>query len=198
MKFTVYSKKTGEVLFSGEGQNPEVMEDEERAVALGVQKERGWIDEVGQFHPMPERPDVSFEWDWGVKQWVDKTTLEDLRSIKLAHVNKERERRIAAPIEYQGRMLDSNARAQSNISNKISEITAREAIGSVMPAEMLVWRDAENETITFESQDKMKNWLLGLLIAITERGTAAYAWSWQVKEQVNAVATREELDAIQW
>lgn len=198
MKFTVYSKSTGEVLFSGEGQNPEVFENDERAVALGVACPAGWVDAVGQHHPLPEQPSPDHVWSWETKEWTDPRTLAQFRAIKLHAIEQERDRRIGAPVAYQGRMVDADARAQSNITNKINEILAREQVGDPMPAAMMIWRDADNLNVTFADQGEMKAWLQGLVIAITQRGTEAYAWSWQMKAAVEQVSSRDELDAITW
>ena len=108
------------------------------------------------------------------------------------------ERRIAAPIEYQGRMLDSNARAQSNISNKINEINARIQTGQAMPESLMMWLDANNQVVTFDSQEQMRDWLQGLVIAITQRGTEAYAWSWQVKDQLRALESKDAIETFSW
>lgn len=198
MKFTVYSRATGEVLFSGDGQNPEVFENETQTVALGVQKGRGWIDEVGQHHPLPEQPSSDHVWSWEAKEWTDPRTIDRLRVLKGAEINAAREQKINAPIQYAGRLVDADTRAQANITNKINEITAREAAGDPMHPAMMIWRDADNLNVTFSDQAAMKAWLQGLVIAITQRGTEAYAWSWAVKAQVQAATSRAELDAIVW
>lgn len=198
MKFTVYKRDTGQVLFSGEGQNPEVFENEEQAVALGVERKGGWVDAVGKHHSMPERPSVFHEWDWSSKQWTDARPVEMILAQKVVQIHQERDRRINAPIEYLGRMVDANPRAQSNITNKINEINARIQVGQAMPENLMIWLDAENQTVRFDSQEQMRDWLRGLVIAITQRGTEAYAWSWQVKDQLRALDTKSAIEAFSW
>lgn len=198
MKFTVYKRDTGQVLFSGDGQNPEVFENEERAVALGVRRDAGWIDAVGSHHALPERPSIFHEWDWSTKQWVDARPIEAILAQKVVQVNQERDRRISAPIEYLGRRVDANARAQSNITNKINEINARIQMGQEMPEGLMIWLDADNQVKTFGSQEEMRDWLQGLVIAITQRGTEAYSWSWQVKDQLRALDSKSAIEAFSW
>lgn len=198
MKFTVYKRDTGQVLFSGDGQNPEVFENEEQAVALGVKRDAGWIDAVGNHHALPERPSVFHEWDWSSKQWADARPIEMILAQKVVQVHQERDRRINAPIEYLGRMVDANPRAQSNITNKINEINARVQTGQAMPENLMIWLDAENQTVRFDSQGQMRDWLQGLVIAITQRGTEAYAWSWQVKDQLRALESKDAIEAFSW
>ena len=129
---------------------------------------------------------------------MDARPFATQQAAKLAAVEAERDARIRAAIAYNGRMVDADQRAQQNITDKISELTAREATGTAMPLETMVWRDADNQTATFETEAEMKMWLQGLVIAITQRGTEAYTWSWQVKELVNTATTSEELARITW
>ena len=143
-------------------------------------------------------PSYPCTWSPESEQWVDARDLKELIAVKLREVEDERDKRISAPIEYLGRTLDADARAQGNITDKINEINAREQIESPMPVATMIWRDAENTNVTFESQDAMKAWLQGLVIAITQRGTEAYAWSWEVKNQLRSLDSKEEVEAFSW
>ena len=143
-------------------------------------------------------PSYPCTWSPESEQWVDARDLKELIAMKLREVEDERDKRISAPIEYLGRTVDADARAQGNITDKINEINAREQIGSSMPVATMIWRDAENTNVTFESQDAMKAWLQGLVIAITQRGTEAYAWSWEVKNQLRSLDSKEEVEAFSW
>lgn len=131
-------------------------------------------------------------------EWRDMRTLEGTRVKKATLVNTERARRSVVPIEYSGRRLDADQRAQKNISDKLSEIKAREDMGQEMPPELMLWRDADNIDQTFENMGQMKAWLQGLVVAIAQRGTEAYVWAWQMKAAIASASTKEELDAIAW
>lgn len=143
-------------------------------------------------------PSYPCTWSPESEQWVDARDLKELIAMKLREVEDERDRRISSPIEYLGRTVDADARAQGNITDKINEINAREQIASPMPVATMIWRDAENTNVTFESQDAMKAWLQGLVIAITQRGTEAYAWSWEVKNQLRSLDSKEEVEVFSW
>lgn len=143
-------------------------------------------------------PSYPCTWSPGSEQWVDARDLKELIAMKLREVEDERDRRISSPIEYLGRLVDADARAQGNITDKINEIQAREQLGTPMPDQTMVWRDATNVNVTFASQSAMKLWLQGLVIAITQRGTEAYAWSWAMKERLTSASTPAEVGAIAW
>ena len=143
-------------------------------------------------------PSYPCTWSPESEQWVDARDLKELIAVKLREVEDERDRRISAPIEYLGRLVDADARAQGNITDKISEISAREQVGSPMPESTMVWRDANNQVVTFDSQEQMRDWLQGVVIAITQRGTEAYSWSWQVKDQLRALESKDAIEAFSW
>ena len=137
-------------------------------------------------------------WNPETEEWLDARDVSTLKSAKSAAIEAERDRRISAPIEYLGRLVDADARAQGNIANKISEINARIQLGQPMPGSLMMWLDANNQAVTFDSQEQMRDWLQGLVIAITQRGSEAYSWSWQVKDQLRALEIKDAIEAFSW
>lgn len=150
----------------------------------------------GQWVKRPDQPSLVHVFDWAAKTWVDPRTLDQLKAEKRVSIDAERARRSVAPIVYSERNVDADARAQKNISDKLAEIKAREDMGVVMPAELLLWRDADNLTVTFDTMAQMKVWLQGLVVAIAQRGTEAYVWAWQMKALVDAAASAQDLPAF--
>ena len=138
-------------------------------------------------------PSYPCTWSPESEQWVDARDLKELIAVKLREVEDERDRRISSPIEYLGHLVDADARAQANITNKINEINARIQLGQLMPESLMMWLDANNQVVTFDSQEQMRDWLQGLVIAITQRGTEAYAWSWQVKDQLRSLESKDAI-----
>lgn len=189
MKFTVYSKENGMVLFSGEGDDPKALENETRAVLLGDTKDGGWISSEGHHHNVPQQPDSGYEWDWDTKEWVNKTSIEDYRQIAIAQINKERSRRLTAPVEYQGHRVDAHTTAMGNITSKIAELNALAELGVEPDKESLSWRNADNQNVRFATSAEMKAWLLGLVVAVSQRNSAVYAWSWAEKEAARSALT---------
>lgn len=127
------------------------------------------------------------------------TMREQDRRMALASVKQRlaaaRIRLSTAPIEYDGKNVDADPTAQTNIASKLAEITARRRLGSEMPAPLLIWRDADNITHSFPSMDAYEDWLLGLTIAIAERATVAYVQAWLQGAAFDAMETSEEIMA---
>lgn len=138
---------------------------------------------------IPPQPDANHIFDYTTKTWIDPRTLADIKAPLYRQIDAERDRRIAAPIQYAGRNVDADARAQGNVSGKLAEIAAREVEGSTIDPSLLVWRDADNGYVAFADMTAMKTWLQGLTVAIASRGTLAYAWAWAKKAALDAAAT---------
>lgn len=145
--------------------------------------------------PFPQRPSPSHDWDWTSKSWVPD--VAKARVAKKLDVERERDRRITAPvIVYDSKNLDADESSIGRVANKLAALDAYEKCGQVMPAPMLVWRDADNATHSFASHQEYKLWLAGFAVALDARGTAAFAWSWEKKARVDTAQTVAAVEAI--
>lgn len=154
--------------------------------------------ERGAPQPIPPRPSAGHVFDFASKAWVDARTVNDLKAAKRIAIEAERRRRTVSPIAYDGALLDADKTAQENIANKLLEIGQRMELGQPMPQELLFWRDHDNIDHTFDTVEEYRAWLGGLAVAITERGTQAYAWSWQAKAALAAADSIQAVEAITW
>ena len=164
----------------------------------------GKVDPTNQYHNTEQNtptnfPDKPFSWykfNYSTKLWFDPRELDEAREQKSILIEAKRDEKISVPIVFLGVLLDADFRAQANITNKINEFESRLSLGQEVPSEQLVWRDANNINTTFTSRVDMLLWLRGLAVSISERGTAAYAWSWAKKAEVLSATTLEEIDAV--
>jgi hypothetical protein len=72
-KFTAYSKATGEVLYDGVGDNPEIMETAEIGILLGERHGQGWLS-GNTYNPLPSPPSSHHRFNYTTKQWADPRT----------------------------------------------------------------------------------------------------------------------------
>jgi hypothetical protein len=75
MKFTIYTQSTGQVLFSGTADNPNMLAAEGQAVLLDEAFTDGYIQD-GQHFTLPAQPSPNHVFDYTTKQWVDPRTAE--------------------------------------------------------------------------------------------------------------------------
>jgi hypothetical protein len=159
-----------------------------------VRPDRHYIVD-GAVLEVPARPSKAHRFDYASKSW--QVDVNKIISTKRAEIEAHREATIYAPvIVYDGVNLDADATSQRNITEKLNDIARREQENTPMPAQMLVWRDADNVMHTFADQAAMRSWLNGLAIAVGARGAQAYAWSWEKKSQLEAITDPAELAAF--
>ena len=154
-----------------------------------------WDGEVFILKPPP--PSAHHIFDYTTKQWEDPRGVKELQAEYLAAVEKEKVVRKAAPIFYEGHLVDAHTTAQTNITNKLNELNAIEALGLSAESIALYWRVADNSSVEFDSLASMKAWLLGLVAAISRRTTEIYSWSWTQKEKIRSSTSKEELEALE-
>lgn len=152
-----------------------------------------WVEVVGgvkTLHTAPARP-PHHEWDWPTKSWLPD--LPAAISARKAEIDVERDRRISLPLLYDGKNLDADARARENLKSKLEEIKSREALNQPMPQQMMVWRDADNVTHSWPTQEAYKAWLEGFAVTMSERGTMIYAACWAHKGNIGALTSVEDV-----
>lgn len=192
-----YSEK-GEILYSAlqysdtEGNYPEVAEPLPYVVGDSINSQLYYVHE-GELVEKPLMPTPYHDWDWESLSWV--FNVEKCRAAAIKRIEQRREDKINSPFNYAGVVLDADAKAQRNISAKITELNQRIALGIPCPPELRVWRDANNTMHTFEDDAAYLAWLVGASIAITARGSQAYAESWQAKDEVNSATELEVINS---
>ena len=134
---------------------------------------------------IPEKPGPSYVWDETKNDWEDTTPVSGLKTIKLADINAERERRNLSPITYESVLFDADAEAQRNISAWMTNIAA----GQNPPAGF-EWRAYDNTNHPANAA-----FVVGLGNAVTLRGTYLYQRSWIKKAELAALTTAEDVRA---
>lgn len=145
----------------------------------------------GALKSRPSKPSPHHEWDWPTKSWLPN--LPAAISARKAEIDVERDRRISLPLLYDGKNLDADARARENLKSKLEEIKSREALNQPMPQQVMVWRDADNVTHSWPTQEAYKAWLEGFAVSMSERGTMIYAACWAHKGNIGALTSVEDV-----
>lgn len=150
----------------------------------------------GELVEFPEQPTVHHVFNYDIQNWEDGRVLDDHKLAARIAIETRHAQMMAEPIEFRGSSLDADVTAQENIKSKLLEISEREALGREMDPELMFWRDADNQMHSFTSMTEYKEWLGSLAIEIVERGTRAYAWSWQKKAEVEAAQTLKDIEDL--
>lgn len=144
---------------------------------------------------IPPAPTTFHRWNPESKTWVETRTADGTRAIQEKAIEAEREARIAAPILFDGVMVDADDKSQRNIVNKIDEIRDLTSLGEPgLAPEECVWRLADNSMWQAIDEAAYQTWLTQLAVVIRKRGTQAYTWSWAKKGELLALG--DDLSAL--
>ena len=173
-----------------------------KKVPAEVTPETHWVlnDSVVAYRSDNHKNIPSYPCNWcpRTETWQDARGIDELLSAKLIEIEKERDRRLNAPIEFSEISVDADPNSQLNITTKLRELVVAEELGVAISAEDLFWRDSNNQNQVFNSVKEMKTWLQGLIGAISARTTAIYSWSWQMKQKAREAKDKAELSAVTW
>jgi hypothetical protein len=129
--------------------------------------------------------------------WSGSAWVPDLITAKAdldTQIERERDKRIYSLIAYDNKVIDADPVSQKNLANKIAEMQAKKELNLPTSVEMLLWRDADNVTHSWETAEAYLDWLYGFAVVLSERGTQIYASSWQHKGNIAALTTLEALE----
>jgi len=127
--------------------------------------------------------------DWHVMDKLNKTWIPNYDGVRQhlsRELDRERVRRNQYDIEVNGVMFDGDNTAQTNVKSKIEEVRSRIDLGIGMPAELLVWRDANNQTHSWNTINEYYAWLQTFAVQLADRGTRLYIAMWQHKAVIDA------------
>jgi hypothetical protein len=94
---------------------------------------------------------------------------------------------------YDGKNLDAREQDIRNLEQKLATVQSRIDQGIAAPVDTLVWRDHDDQLHSFADLATYKTWLDGFAIALDERNTAAWSWSWQKKAELAACTTFDQV-----
>lgn len=137
-------------------------------------------------------PTPYHDYDWKNFEWKGDETR--LRLGKRQQI----EAALAAKVDekvmmYDGKFLDADARSKEAVRNKTAAIASRIAQNAPTSVDQLYWKDHDNIIHKFSDMKTYKQWLDGFLIALDDRTEAARAWANDMKQQLNAASTFDEL-----
>lgn len=112
-------------------------------------------------------------------------TLDELKTQKLTELKTIRDTEEVKPIEYNGNLFDYDDKARDRINSAI--------IALDITGQSIEWTTADNTNVLVTADD-----LRGVVANVAVRSNTMHVKYRQLKEQVNACANKEEIDAIQW
>lgn len=140
------------------------------------------------------RPPYPAHWDIAARQWIDERDLEAVRADTWVRIKAAR-----SAAEYGGfdwthdgavHRFDADAESQRRIQGAAQ--MAQLALAQAQPFE-IVWTLADNSTVTLDAAD-----MIAVGMAMAAHVNACHVRGRELRAQIEAAATKAELDAIAW
>lgn len=188
MKFTVYSATDGRVLYGGEADAPEVLTQAGEAILLDETHFNGYIV-AGQHFALPAQPSPAHVFDYTSKTWVDPRTLDEVKAIKNAAIDRARGVANTSFFVFQGKQISVDPLSRSDIDAAHGAILMLQAMPPGWPGG---WK-AKDRTIVQIPDVATWAQFYGTMVAT---GTANFNHSQVLKAQLAAASTVAEVEAV--
>lgn len=115
----------------------------------------------------------------------DPLSLEETKANKIALMKAKRDAEEVKPIEYNGNLFDFDDKARDRINSAIIALS--------ITGQSIEWTTADNTNVAVTAQD-----LRNIIAAVALRSNDLHIKYRELKEQVLACATAEEVAKIAW
>lgn len=145
-----------------------------------------WAVIGGRAEPLPDPPSAHHTFDYTTKQWVDPRTLSDLQAAKWAQIKRDRSSAEFGGFTWDGSPFDSDAISQSRIQGAVQ-------LAATTPGFTIDWTMANNSVRNLNAAD-----LANVGAALGMHVAAQHAKARLLRSQIEAAATKEEVEAVVW
>ena len=111
--------------------------------------------------------------------------LDEVKEWKIAELKKERDTRELLPVEYNGSSFDFDQKSYERITAAIYALD--------ITGETITWTTADNNSVVVSAND-----LRSVIANAAARSNALHIHYRELREQVDAAQTAEEVNAITW
>lgn len=148
-----------------------------------------WFIDVVTQEPvrMPERRPQCTVFDWGMKQWVDRRSLAEIKADKWAEIKAARLRAETLPIVVGGCSFDADLTSQQKI---YGQVLRAQLAGESWSIDWTLW---DNTEVTLTAAQ-----MVAVGVALGQRTAGIYATARTLREQIDAAPSQAELEAIAW
>lgn len=116
---------------------------------------------------------------------IPAPTLDELKAQKLTELKVTRDNEEVKPIEYNGNLFDFDDKARDRINSAIIALS--------ITGQSIKWTTADNTEVMVTADD-----LRGVIAAVAVHSNELHVKYRQLKEQVEACTTKEQLEKIEW
>ena len=139
-----------------------------------------------KLYPLPAKPGMYSEWDWGNNTWTDPRPLTAVKEAKWLQIKDARNSAEYGGFAWNGYVFDSDPVSQQRISGAVQ-------LSQIVPDYSVDWTLKNNTTVTLNAQD-----MLAVGVALGEHVNATHQTARILREQIEQATTNAQVDAITW
>ncbi len=141
----------------------------------------------GQLVELPPKPNKFCVYDYDANIWVDPRTIQNFKDAKWVEIKAARSAAEYGGFAWDGSTFDSDAASQQRI-------IGASQLASLNPSAFEIdWTLADNTVRTLSAAD-----MQAVGVALGQHVNGQYVHARTLREQIEAAATKEEVDAISW
>ena len=139
-----------------------------------------WDFNLQQFISIGDPPASYYMFDYGIKQWIDPRSLDDIKAQKWVEIKSQRDQLEFGGFEFDGNIYDSDQVSQGRI------------MGAAAAGVDQIWTLADNSTVELSALQLQQLYaaLQAHVAAVHERGRIA-------RQLIFEAETKEQVEAIQ-
>ena len=160
----------------------QIIDEKTKLCSVGTGTNTNFYKSIGMTDMEVEQ---GYDGQWYVKGYAPSQPLDELKQAKITEFKNIRDAEEVKPIEYNGNLFDYDEKARDRINSAI--------IALDMTGQSIEWTTADNTNITVTAND-----LRGVIANVAVRSNELHIKYRELKEQVEACTTKEDLDKIQW
>jgi hypothetical protein len=145
---------------------------------------------MGGLQPIPPRPSAHHEWNWATKQWHEPVDLEPARAAKWSQIKAARDAHEHGGFDTAWGRFDSDPTSQTKLIGAAQLASIALAQGAPFGIE---WTLQDNTSVPLDA-----NQMISVGVALAAHIDAAHQRGRQLRAQIEAAATLQDLENIQW
>lgn len=192
-RYAIYTPATGQILRMVDC--PEAMIEAQLGVGEAATPAGPDISDATHyvmegFQPMPAQPSPHHEWDWTTKQWHEPADLEPARAAKWSQIKAARDAHENGGFDTAWGRFDSDPTSQTKLIGAAQLASIALAQGAPFGIE---WTLQDNTSVPLDALQ-----MISVGVALAAHIDAAHQRGRQLRAQIEAAATLQDLEAIQW
>lgn len=145
---------------------------------------------LGDFRRIPSQPGPHHEWDWVTKQWREPSDLASAKAKKWSQIKVDRDAHEHGGFDTSWGRFDSGPTSQTKLIGAAQLASIALAQGTPFGIE---WTLQDNTSVPLDA-----NQMISVGVALAAHIDAAHQRGRQLRAQIEAATTLQDLEAIQW